>query len=388
MKVLNYISILTILAFATSCGGESGGELEEKKAKLESLRSESNALKAQMRELESEISALDPSFGKNENNIVLVSATPVAKGVFEHKVEIRGAVQSRKNVMMSAETMGKIEQIKVKEGQNVSKGQVLLVLNSDIIANNIQEIETQLELAEIVFKRQSNLWDKNIGTEIQYLESKNAVESLQRRLKTLESQRAQAVLRAPFSGSIDEIPVNEGEMASMGMPLIRIVKPDDMYIQADVSEAYIGKFESGDKVTVYFPSLDKEVSTKVLSVSQVINSQNRTFNIEVALPPVDFTVKPNQVVVMTLRDYFTEEAFVVPTNVIQSDDKGTFVYQLTQSDDALKAHKLHVKTGLTYNSKTELVGGISGSEKIIHQGFRELTDGVEVKLAGTQLGLN
>lgn len=388
MKSINYITILIITLLVAACGGKGGSDLDKKKAQLESLRTESNKLKAEIRALEAEIVAIDPSFGKNENNIILVSASPIQKSAFEHKVEIRGAVQSRKNVMMSAETMGKIEQIMVKEGQNVRKGQVLIVLNADVIKNNIQEVETQLELAEIVFQRQSNLWEKNIGTEIQYLEAKNTVESLQRRLRTLAAQRDQATLRAPFDGSIDQIPVNEGEMATAGMPLVRIVQPDDMYIQADVSEAFIGKFEANDEVEVYFPSLDKELTSRVLSVSQVINNQNRTFSIEVELPKLEFTVKPNQVVVMTLQDYYTEQAYVVPTNIIQSDDKGTFVYKLIEAGDSYTANKLHVRTGLSYNSKTELVSGIEGTERVIDQGFRELTDGVEVKLSTAQLGLN
>jgi RND family efflux transporter MFP subunit len=388
MKSINYIAILIITALIGSCSGDNGGDLEKKKAKLDALRTESNNLKAEIRALEAEIVAIDPSFGKNENNIILVSASPIQQGSFEHKVEIRGAVQSRKNVMMSAEATGKIERILVKEGQNVKRGQVLVVLNADVIKNNIQEVETQLELAEIVYNRQSNLWEQNIGTEIQYLEARNTVESLKRRLRTLASQREQATLRAPFDGTIDEIPVNEGEMATTGMPLIRIMQPDDMYIQADVSEAFIGKFEANDEVGVYFPSLDKELTSRVLSVSQVINSQNRTFSIEVELPKLDFMVKPNQVVVMTLQDYFTEQAYVVPTNIIQSDDKGTFIYKLNESGDSFTANKLHVRTGLSYNSKTELVSGIEGTERVIDQGFRELTDGVEVKLSSTQLGLN
>lgn len=387
MKRYTYIIMLLTFAGMVACGPEKP-EVEKKKAKLEKMRKEASQLKTEISALEKEIAKLDPDFGRNENNIVLVSADPVQKKAFQHRIEIRGSVQSRKNVMMSAERMGKIETILVSEGDDVRKGQLLMTLNADVIKNNIEEVKTSLELARIVFERQSNLWEKNIGTEIQYLEARNQVKSLERRLETLNSQLAQARITAPFSGSVDEIPVKVGEMAAVGLPLIRIVQPDDLYIDADVSEAYIGKFKAGDQVNVFFPSMNEELQSEIMAVSKVINDQNRTFTLEVKLPKLEFMAKPNQVVVLSLQDYYDEDAFVVPTKVIQSDDKGKFIYMVDTQENETIARKKHVETGLTYESMTEIIEGLSGSEQIIHNGYRELTDGMVIKLDGTQLGLN
>ncbi len=387
MKRYTYIIMLLTIAGMVACSPEKP-EVEKKKAKLEKMRKEASQLKTEISALEKEIAKLDPDFGRNENNIVLVSADPVQKKAFQHRIEIRGSVQSRKNVMMSAESMGKIETILVSEGDDVRKGQLLMTLNADVIKNNIEEVKTSLELARIVFERQSNLWEKNIGTEIQYLEARNQVKSLERRLETLNSQLAQARITAPFSGSVDAIPVKVGEMAAVGLPLIRIVQPDDLYIDADVSEAYIGKFKAGDQVNVFFPSMNEELQSEIMAVSKVINDQNRTFTLEVKLPKLEFMAKPNQVVVLSLQDYYDEDAFVVPTKVIQSDDKGKFIYMVDTQENETIARKKHVETGLTYESMTEIIEGLSGSEQIIHNGYRELTDGMVIKLDGTQLGLN
>ena len=387
-KTIKLTALIAILGLLQACGGNPE-DLEAKKAKLSELRTQASELKAQIRQLEDEITTLDPEFGKNANNIILITTTELKPSTFEHKIEVRGTVESRKNVMVSAETAGRIESIKVKEGQSVKKGQVMLVLDASIVRNNIEELKTALDLAKIVFERQSNLWNKKIGTEIQYLEAKNRKEAIERQLATAQSMLDQSIVTAPFSGSIDEVPVKVGEMASPGLPLLRIVNPNEMYIKADISENYIGKFRKGETADIHFPSLDQYTTSTISSVSRVINRENRTFEVEIDLPNVDFEVRPNQVCVLNMRDYLNETALVVPTKLIQRDDKGTFLYGTAKNEEEnLIARKLHVTTGLSYDSHTEIIAGLDGNEEVIDRGFRDLTEGVEVKLATSETASN
>jgi len=245
-------------------------------------------------------------------------------------------------------------------------------------------LETSLELAQVSFERQSNLWEQKIGTEIQFLEAKNKKESLERSLTTARSRLALSVVRAPFEGSVDEIPIRIGEIAIPGLPLLRIVNQNDMYIQADVSEIYIGRFKKGQLVDVHFPSQNKNLASKINSVSQVINRENRTFSMEIELPAVDFTIKPNQVTILKLTDYLNEQAITVPTRLIQRDDQGAFLFGVNSSDNSLSASKIHVTPGFSYNSQTEITDGLKGDETIVDEGFREVTQGVEVKVATAQ----
>lgn len=390
MKTINILSVAILSALLLAACGSDNSEkaIDKKKAELEKKRTELNELRNEILNLEKELAELDPTFGKNDNNVILVSTSAISTKPFEHRVEVRGTVQSRKNIVLSAESMGRIVSVNVTEGQNVSQGQVLLVLNADVLLNNIEEVKTQLALANSIFERQANLWKKNIGSEVQYLEAKTRKESLERSLATLNSQLEQTKIRAPFSGTIDQVIVNAGEMATMGMPLIRMVKLDDMYIQSDVSEVFIGKFKSGDAVKVYFPSQGKEIVTQVAAVSQVINNQNRTFSVEVRLPATDFTVKPNQVAVLSLRDYYNESAKVLPTAIIQKDDVGNFVYQVKNVGGKKIASKLHIGLGLSFEGSTEVSSGIDGTELIVDKGFRELSNGIEVKTTDMALGAN
>lgn len=377
----NYLIIaLTVLAVACGAPSDDNQNLEAKKKDLEAARKEFASLKERIEKLEKEISEEDSTFQQTENAI-LVSTFIAEKKPFEHKVEVRGAVESRKNVLISAQTIGEVERVHVREGQQVTKGQVLVSQNADVTRNSIAELKTSLELANSVYEKQSKLWEQKIGTEIQYLQAKNNKESLDRKLATAYAQLDMAIVKAPFSGTIDELPAREGEVASPGIPLVRIVSQQDMYIKADVSERFIGKFKAGDPVEIYFPTLDKKVASKVASVGQVINPENRTFVVEVALPRIDFNVKPNQVTVLELRDYVSEATLAVPTRIIQRDEDGQFIFVVDDRGERKLARKVHVVTGISYNSQTEILEGLEGSELIVDQGYRDLTEGVEVNLS-------
>ncbi len=368
------LQLVMIMLIVVSCGQETS-EIAAKKAELEGYKEKVHELNIKITQTEKELSELDSTFGNNNKNAVLITTVKVTESPFIHKIEARGSVESRTNVMLSAEMPGKIETIKVKEGQSVTKGQVLATLDADILYNTIAELKTNLELATAVYERQANLWKQKIGTEIKYLESKANKEGLERKLATVNSQLAQAIIKAPFSGTIDAIPARVGEMTAPGSPLIRIVKLQDVYIQADISEKYISSFKKGDKVDVYFPSENKNVSTTLASVSQVINSMNRTFSIEVNMPSVNFPVKPNQVVVLKLTDYTNDAAKLVPTRIIQNDNIGHFVF-IVENDAAKKAH---VTIGKSYNNQTEVLEGLALNTLVAKDGYRELAEGVKIR---------
>ena len=377
MKNILLLIGLTVI-IATGCDDKP--EVDKKKEALKNAQSELKALSTQISSLEKEISVLDPDFGKKEIKKTLITAFNAEKKYFEHKVEVRGSVESRKNVTVSPEIAGKIKSILVKEGQKVQKGQTLLTIDASIIRNNIKELKTSMELSKTVYERQANLWKRNIGTEIQYLQSKNNYESLEGKLATLNSQLDQAIIKAPFSGSIDQVMAKEGEIAQPGMPLFRVVNPEDVYIKSDVSERFIGVFKSGDKVDVHFPSQDQTIVSTITSVGQVINSQNRTFEIQVDVPSGFSSIRPNQVVVLQLKDYTNEEAITVPTMVILKDSKGSYVFSIVKEGSELVAKKAHIETGISYNNATEILTGINPGQKIANKGVRDLAEGVLVSL--------
>jgi RND family efflux transporter MFP subunit len=375
----NSILILALAVLMGACNG--GSESEKLKAKLEKIEKDIQSKTIEAAELKDQIAELDPEFAKVTDQSVLIKSETIKPKDFKHKIQVQGEVASRKNITMGAEIMGRVTQVNVSPGDMVKRNQLLVKLDAPTTENSIKELKTALDLAKTIFEKQKNLWEQKIGTEVQYLEAKNRKETLERQLATAQSQLDMAYIRAPFNGRINDVSVNTGELVQPGMPILNMVSQEEMYLQAAVSEDYINDFDQGDSVEVYLPSIKKSFSTIVSSVSYVINPANRTFQLEVKVNDFVDQLKPNQFARLTLVDYENENAIVVPSDVVQQDNIGNFVYVVKSDKNQKKADKRRVERGKTYNGYTEILKGIKSGDVIISEGYREAVNGIAVRLA-------
>lgn len=373
-KIIKFFSLILLATFAISCAKDEG--VEAKKTKLAELKEKQGTLNTEIRTLESEISKLDPEFANANKKSILITTAAARKGGFTHFVEVTGSVLSKKNVSISAETAGRILEVPVMEGMRVAKGQIMARIDAESIERNVEEMESSLELASTIFQKQERLWNQKIGTEIQYLEAKNRKESLEKSLASMKTQLGKAYVRAPFNGTVETVQVRMGEAVQPGMPMFEFVGESDLFIQADVSESYVGILGKGDTVNVEFSSLNKSMVTRVSSVGGIIDPNNRTFKVEVALPNLP-DLKPNMIAIMKIRDYQNSASVLVPSHLILADTKGDYVFVVEDKT----AQKKYVKRGLTANDETEILEGLIGTETLVDKGFREVGDNFSVTIA-------
>lgn len=371
-SLINYAALLLLAVGMVSCAGD---DLEAKKAELEALKSQLSDLTAQIKTLEAELIATDPTFAAAAKKPLLITTVPAKKGEFTHFVEVTGTVLSKKNVTISSESLGRVMDIPAVEGMRVAKGQILAMVDSEAVQRSIEELENNLSLARTVFVKQERLWNQKIGTEIQYLEAKSRKEGLEKSLSSLKTQLAKATIRAPFNGTIETVRVRVGELVQPGTQLFQFVGESDLFIEADISESYIGALAKGDSVEVNFPSLNKSIITKVAATGSIINPNNRTFKVDVLLPNLP-EVKPNMISVLKIQDYKNKESVLVPAHLILADTKGDYLFTVENG----LAKKKYVKRGYTSGDQTEIVEGLTGTEVLVDKGFREVGDNFNVNV--------
>ena len=249
------------------------------------------------------------------------------------------------------------------------------------MSQQLASIENQYALAKTTFERQKNLWDKKIGSEIQFLQAQAQMISAQKSVAQMRAQVAKTVIRAPFSGTIDEVFVERGQVvAPSPQGLMRIVNLSNMYVSTTVPETYIGKLKPGTEVDVFLTSLGKTYKGKVRQVANFINPSNRSFGIEVSVPNPDNLLRPNQVAKLKIIDYTTNNAIVVPTNVVQEDgEHNKFVFIATNvNGKSGVAKKVLVKVGKSSNNVTEILSGLAANDVIITEGVNNIADGMKL----------
>lgn len=369
------IAILMIVALA-ACGGK-----DEKTA----LQDQIKERQKQVRQLNKEIKGLQDKLGQAQGGQsafqVPVQVKNLQPETFNHFFKVNGKVEADKRAFISPETNGRIEKLHIDEGQRVQKGQLLVTLNTDVTRNTIEEVKTNLKLAKKMFQKQKDLWEKEIGSEIEYLRAKNNKESLESRLETLNSQLDMATIKAPFSGIVEEIFMKEGEMASPGMQVVNLVNGSVMKVEGDVAEKYLPHVNVGDTVRIYFPVYGDYVKkAPVRRKGSVINRDSRTFAIEMKLYDMEREVLPNMLSTITVNDYSVDSAIVVPAIIVKEDRKGDYLYRVKKEGDEQVAEKVYVKSGRSYNDHTLIKEGLQINDQVIVTGYEQVSDGTEVKI--------
>ncbi|MBL4735555.1 MAG: efflux RND transporter periplasmic adaptor subunit, partial [Flavobacteriales bacterium] len=359
-------------------------EEEMNNAKQASITRFRKWLKSRNDAFNEKITAIDKQLADLEGKVTkvtLVSSHQLSPKKFEHYFETYGSIESGQNVSVNIEAPGIINRINVEVGQKVSMGQTLAVLDSKVLQNTIDEVQTSLNLATTVFEKQEKLWNQEIGSELQFLEAKSRKEGMEERLNALEAQRDMYIIKAPFSGVVDEIFYKEGEMGNMIIPLLRLINLREVYLVADISEQYIGTVVPGVSVIAVFPTSDSAYQATISRSGSSIKASNRTFKIYVDLKNANGLLKPNLLGVLHIKDFEKDSATVVPTSTIQQDALGQeFVYVLQRGDERIFALKTPITTGLTYGNETMVVKGLKGAEEIVLKGARNIKDGQEVKI--------
>ena len=339
--------------------------------------------KKQIRELEQQIIDIESENADEEYTglRIPVRAESVSIQPFSHSFTAAGELESIYEAYISPEVNGQIVSINVKEGSVVNKGQVIAKLNTTIVDKNIVELQSQLELASTIFDKQSQLWEKGIGSERQFLEAKNNFESLQNKIYTLKAQREMAIIKTPINGVVEEIFQKKGELASPGMQLMQIVNLNELYITARLSEAYLSVVKKGDYVDVSFPSYpDLKYRKKIWRTGNVVNKQNRTFVVQVKVDNPDGLLKPNMLANITINDYNSENSVVLPSIIIREDMSGSFIFGIKEENGDNVAVKIYIKTGKSFKDKTEVLEGLEEGDIVITDGYNNVSKGAVVTI--------
>ena len=387
MKNFSKVLLSSFVLFAIACGG-GNNNIEKQKANLAALKKQGLELNVKIASLEKEI---EKAGGAETVKAILVSVSPIAAQDFTHYIELQGKVESESVSFVTPRAGGgQVRGLFVKRGDQVKKGQLILQLDNAMLKQsaaaatlNIETLKAQATLAKSVYEKQKNLWDQNIGSEIQLLTAKTNAESLANQLKAageqlgmVKDQLAFTSIYSDVEGVAEEVNVKVGELF-MGPGQIKIVNTTQLKLTTQIPENYAGKIKVGTEVSLNFPDIEKIISTKLSVVGNVIDPLNRSFYVETKLPK-DKDFRPNQMVQVKIKDYEKKNAISAPINLLQNDEKGKFIYVAITENGKLVARKKVVIVGQYYGNNIEIISGLNAGDIIITEGYQSLFDGQNI----------
>ncbi|MFC6268768.1 efflux RND transporter periplasmic adaptor subunit [Frigoriflavimonas asaccharolytica] len=408
---------LLLLVTLASCK-KDGDKVDQKLADLIAAK-DIKGIQAYKERQKFKMDSINNVMAQIDKNLKALGVSPLASGVvsvvkmessnFVHSVDIQGNVTTDQDVMVQPQFSGMLT-LFVKEGQNVSRGQVIgrvsdgglndqyqqAKIQVTTVQAQLQQVKSSANLAKITFEKQSALWKQKIGSEFQYLQAKTNYESAQKQVAAAQSQvsatqkaadavktsLARTAITAPFSGVVDQVVTQNGQVVSPGTNIVKLISLGQMKIQADVPENYLAKVKVGTPVKVFIPTLNKTISSSIKLVGNFINPDNRTFKIEIPVSG-QTGVKPNLLAQVQIQDYINPNSLQVPAQYVYEDgEKKSYVVIANNinGEDGI-AKRVYVQLGEQSQNAVEITTGLKTGDMVITDGSKNLTDGQKVKIS-------
>ncbi|MDP9231104.1 MAG: efflux RND transporter periplasmic adaptor subunit [Bacteroidota bacterium] len=375
---LKSLSVVMLVLLLSACGNsrkENNGGLNDKKAKLEKLKGEQKKLNDEIAKLEAEITKADPNAMQKPK---LVAIAPVTEQAFDHYIDLQGRVDADNiSYVTPRGTPGQVKALYIKKGDIVRKGQLLLKLDDALQLKQLQQLKTQLSYAQDIYRRQKNLWDQGIGTEVQVKNAENAVNNLKDQINTTTAGWDMTNVRSEVNGYVEQMNLRAGETFTGftgNMPQIMIVNSSALKVVTDVPENYLGKIRKGTPVNIKLPDVNLEFNSVISLMNQTIGLNNRSVTTEAKIP-YNSNVHINQVAQIRIKDYANPKAIVIPLTVLQTDENGKYVYVLADEKGKKIARKKQVVVGEIYGDRIEIKSGLSIGDQVITEGYQSVYEG-------------
>lgn len=287
---------------------------------------------------------------------------------------------------ISSSMPNRIKQILVDEGQRVSAGQKVVVLddvNTFSYETQVDDAKANLKNVEINYNRALELFKIGGGTkqqvdnmEIQLVSARNALSQAERALR---NARENTVLTSPISGVVTARNYDPGDMTG-NLPILTVARIQPVKLVINVTESELPKVHKGMPALITFDTYgDEEFSGRVTTVMPTVDAQSRTFGVEITLGNADGRVLPGMFGRATLNLGHAERVVVPDKSVVKMQGSGNqYIYVLNQ-DGTVSYNK--VELGRRLGEDYELISGVEPGSQVVVSGQSKLADGIKVEVA-------
>ncbi len=333
----------------------------------------------------------------NTDSAVIVTVAEPS-GTTQYDLNISGQVEASQTTNISTRVMGTITFLKVKVGDHVNKGQLLVsISNQDLLAKRAQtdamitEAQAVLNSAQKDFDRFTVLFNQQSATAkelenvtLQYHTAQSRLDAAKQIRNEVNASLSYTTLVAPFSGIVTQKLVEAGSMASPGVTLLTIEQSGSYQVSASVPENMISQIYKGQAALVTIKSINKTVHGVVTQVSLSSQYTGSQYLIKISIPDnekngldagmyADISISSKN----TASTEAGGQPILVPISSIVYKDQLTGLYTIGSDNTALLRW---VRLGRTYGDRVEVLTGLAKNEQFIAWADGNLYNGIPVKI--------
>jgi RND family efflux transporter MFP subunit len=302
--------------------------------------------------------------------------------VKEQEVEVFEAVPAtiaaKQTAMISSRILARIEQVKVRAGDYVKKGQELIVLERSDLKSRVSQAQAQVSSIQVRLKEAKQTLDRSVELNKRGLLATAPLEAAQANHASLQAQlnsAQQALVEAetaldyasvvaPFDGLIIDRFAEPGNTAQPGMSLLSLYNPSSVRVEANVREARAIHLKLGQVLSMEIPSKSLVTQAEIEELVPAGNVASRTFLVKAQIRDIDGLLPGMYARLMVPAG--TAKRILIPQNYVAEVGQLNIVWVLQDSSGQAQVEKRFVKTGLVHEQgMIDVVSGLSAGERLL-----------------------
>ncbi|MDP2498861.1 MAG: efflux RND transporter periplasmic adaptor subunit [Candidatus Palauibacterales bacterium] len=318
--------------------------------------------------------------------IVDVETRAVRPDTFVDRLHMTGTVEAERTVDLTAQESGRVRELPAEKGTRLEAGAPIAEIDARELRAQLEEARARAELAREQWERRRELYEeKNAISELDYLEARSQADQASARVERLEARLDDKTIEAPFTGVLDERPVEVGTTVSPGQSVATLVDLRPVKVSAGVPERYANDVSVGDSAAVTVPSLnDGTFRGELTYVGAAVGEDSRTLPVEIELPNVDGRLKPRMVADVSMVRRRWSGAISVPQDAVLRTSDGFAVYVIEETEAGSVARRRAVQLGPRESDRVLVESGLEAGDRLVTVGQQQLADGDRVRLAESQ----
>ncbi|NJN42461.1 MAG: efflux RND transporter periplasmic adaptor subunit [Flammeovirgaceae bacterium] len=300
----------------------------------------------------------------------------IQSSILENKVMVTGTVTANESLEIKSEVSGKITSILFQEGKKVAKGNILVQINDEEIAAQLQKERHNQKLNQSIEFRQRALLKKDAISQEEYDNALNRVNTTRADISLLETQLARTKIRAPFDGIIGLRNVSEGAYVTPNLVIATLYNTSPAKIEFSVPGRYSTQITAGKKIKFTIESDDQVFEGEVYAIEPHIDPVTRTLKIRALANNQEGKLIPGQFVKVELILETIEDALLIPTETVIPEQGGKKVFIVKNS----RCMEAKIETGLRTDTHLEVISGLSAQDTLITTGILQLREGMALDI--------
>ena len=309
---------------------------------------------------------------------VAVVAGPPAVVRLPQSITTVGSLRSDEAVIVRPEVAGRVAEISFREGQRVTKGQVLIRLDDSVQRADLERARANLTLSKSKYERAVDLRAKGFISGQAKDEAENTLKVAQADAELAAARLAKTEIRAPFGGIIGLRSVSVGDYVKEGQDIVNLEEIDPLKADFRVPEVFLSQVKAGQVLQVTMDALpDRTWPGQVYAINPLVDANGRAIAIRAQVPNADGKLRPGMFARVRLLTSEARDSLMIPEESIfpVGDDK--FVYKVVDG----RAMRQKVDIGLRREGKVEILGGLTAADTVVTDGIVKLRDGAPVRVA-------